>query len=82
MLPVEILFYQLTTYSIGNWMVFLTIAVLFAYFGGILGIIAGHIITAVFVCISDVLWVQSVMAAPGWDGTPDQDFVFLFGTVF
>ena len=27
----------------------------------------------------DLLWIQSEIHDPDWDGTPDQDFVFIIG---
>lgn len=70
---------QLMSYSLLNWMAFISVAVLCAYFGKGLGIIAGHLVIAVLVGIFDVIWIQSIMAQPGWEGDPDQDIVFMLG---
>lgn len=73
--------FQLMSYSLGNWCLFVAIAVLAGYFGRLPGILAGHVVTAVLIAALDVSWIQSEMAAPGWDGSPDQDFGFLIGVV-
>lgn len=70
---------QLMSYSLLNWMAFISVAVLCAYFGKGLGIIDGHLVIAVLVGIFDVIWIQSIMAQPGWEGDPDQDIVFMLG---
>lgn len=79
MLVLKFMLLQLMSYSLLNWMAFISVAVLFAYFGKGLGIIAGHLVIAVFVGVFDVIWIQSIMAQPGWDGDPDQDIVFMLG---
>ena len=73
--------YQLLSYSPGSWFLFLAIAALTGYFGRLLGILTGHVLIAALILCLDFLWIQAAMAAPGWDGSPDQDAVFLFGVV-
>ena len=79
MLVLKFMLLQLMSYSLLNWMAFISVAVLCAYFGKGLGIIAGHLVIAVLVGIFDVIWIQSIMAQPGWEGDPDQDIVFMLG---
>jgi hypothetical protein len=79
MLVFTFMLLQLMSYSLLNWMAFISVAVLFAYFGKGLGIIAGHLVIAVLVGVFDVIWIQSIMAQPGWEGDPDQDLVFMLG---
>lgn len=79
MIAIQFILLQLASYSFLNWMTFITVAVLFAYFGKGLGIIAGHLVTAVLVATFDVIWIQAIMQQPQWDGTPDQDFAFILG---
>lgn len=74
-------FYQLLTYSPMSWFLFVAIAALTGYFGRLLGILAGQILIAALILFFDFLWIRAEMAAPGWDGSPDQDAVFLFGVV-
>lgn len=79
MFVLKLMLLQLMSYSLLNWMAFISVAVLFAYFGKGLGIIAGHLVIAVLVGVFDVIWIQSIMAQPGWEGDPDQDIVFMLG---
>jgi len=81
MLVLKFILLQLMSYSLLNWMAFISVAVLFAYFGKGLGIIAGHLVIAVLVGVFDVIWIQSIMAQPGWEGDPDQDIVFMLGVL-
>ena len=81
MLVFKFMLLQLMSYSLLNWMAFISVAVLFAYFGKGLGIIAGHLVIAVLVGVFDVIWIQSIMAPPGWEGDPDQDIVFMLGVL-
>ncbi len=81
MLVFKFMLLQLMSYSLLNWMAFISVAVLFAYFGKGLGIIAGHLVIAVLVGVFDVIWIQSIMAHPGWEGDPDQDIVFMLGVL-
>lgn len=79
MLVLKFMLLQLMSYSLLNWMAFISVALLFAYFGRGMGIIAGHLVIAVLVGVFDVIWIQSIMAQPGWEGDPDQDIVFMLG---
>ena len=72
---------QFLAYGILGWLVFVAVAFCAARFGGLLGMFAGHICIAVIVGVLDVRWVTSAMHAPGWDGAPDMDFVFMVGLV-
>ena len=45
------------------------------------GIFLGHLLVAIAVTVSDVHWIQSEIRKPGWNGQPDQDFVFVIGVI-
>lgn len=70
---------QLLSYPIVWWCVFVAIAVVAARYGRLPGIFVGHVLVAGLVFMLDAHWVESAMASPGWDGTPDFDIVFGFG---
>jgi hypothetical protein len=72
---------QLCSYGVAGWLAFAGIAFVFARVGRGPGMVLGHIVVAVAVIISDLLWIQAEMHKPGWDGVPDQDFVFLIGVL-
>jgi len=74
-------FSQLISYGVWPWVVFVAIAFAGAYFGGVAGVVLGHVVVAVVVVVLDVQWVQSEMRRPGWDGQVDQDIVFMIGVV-
>ncbi len=71
--------WQLATYGIVWWLVFVTIAFFAPWLGRLRGIIAGHVMIAIAIAMLDVRWIQAEMHRPGWDGQPDQDFVFAIG---
>ena len=71
--------HQLLSYSPIAWLTFLCITAIAAFAGRGWGIIAGHVAVAFAVLWFDVQWVQSEIAELDWDGTPDQDIVFLVG---
>ena len=75
------LLYQLHSYSLFVWMIFLAITTIASFVGRGRGIIVGHIIIAILVMWLDVQWIQSEMAKPDWDGVPDQDIVFTIGVL-
>ncbi len=52
-----------------------------ARFLGWFGIPAGFILVAVILYVLDVRWITAEMRAPGWDGNPDMDFIFMFGVL-
>ncbi|HYF52092.1 MAG TPA: hypothetical protein VEJ63_21965 [Planctomycetota bacterium] len=54
---------------------------LFARYGGWRFVPVGHLIIAIAIVGLDVAWVQSEMAQPGWNGTPDMDIIFHFGVL-
>lgn len=29
----------------------------------------------------DLIWIESEMSKPGWDGSPDRDLIFIIGTM-
>lgn len=74
-------FLELTSYGVLPWVVFLAIAVATAYLFRVPGVFLGHVLIAIAVVVLDVQWIQSEMRAPGWDGQPDQDIVFLAGVL-
>lgn len=71
---------QLQSYGM-LWIAFVVIAFLgpckYGFWGLLLGIMANTGITVV----SDLHWIQREMSKPDWDGTPDQDIVFVFGVM-
>jgi hypothetical protein len=72
---------QLLSYSLFVWIIFVAAAFCAARFGGLLGMVAGHVVIAVIVSAIDVRWVTAAMHEPGWDGAPDLDAVFMAGLV-
>ena len=73
---------QITSYSVVVWIGFIVLAFLVARFLGLPRVILGQILIAVAICALDFEWVHSEMRKPGWNGQPDQDFVFVAGVVF
>lgn len=72
---------QLLSYGVRPWLLFLIIASVAAYLLRAPGVFLGHLIVGGAVVILDVRWIQSETNEPGWDGLPDQDFVFIIGVV-
>lgn len=72
---------ELQSYQLLPWSIFISITVGAACFGRGWVIVVGHIPVAVAVLYFDLQWIQAEMHAPDWDGTPDQDIVFMFGVV-
>ena len=72
---------QLASYGVFWWFVFITVAFLAARFRRFWIIIVGHVLIAVVVAALDVQWIQAEMHRPGWDGQPDQDFIFVIGMI-
>ena len=73
------LFWQLASYSIVTWLVFIAIAFLTARHFPWWCIPIGHLVVAGTIYYLDVRWIRSEMSKPGWDGTPDMDIVFAIG---
>lgn len=76
---VDWVFSQLVSYGVRPWLLFVAIAIVGAYLLRTPGIILGHFVVAVAVAVLDNQWVQAEMRKPGWNGLPDQDFVFVVG---
>lgn len=74
-------FSQLISYGVSPWLLFIAIAFTAAYLLRVPGIFLGHVLVAIAVVVFDVQWIQSEMRKPGWDGQPDQDFVFMIGVL-
>lgn len=72
---------MLESYSILWWLACIVVAYSLPRFGGLVGLLGAPIAITALVVISDLLWIQSEMHRPGWDGQPDQDFVFVIGTL-
>ena len=75
------LLYQLLSYSLLVWLLFVAITAIASFVGRGWGIIIGHIAIALLAMWLDVQWVQSEIAKPDWDGAPDQDIVFIIGVL-
>jgi hypothetical protein len=71
--------WQILAYGVATWLCFFIIAFSAARFVGWLGIPAGCFIVAVILYVLDVRWVSARMSAPGWDGAPDMDMIFMAG---
>jgi hypothetical protein len=74
-------FSQLISYGVLPWVLFLAITFAAAYLLRVPGIFLGHLLVAIAIVVFDVQWIQSEMHKPGWDGQPDQDFVFMIGVL-
>src|SRR5512133_2312878 len=72
---------QIASYGVLPWLAFVSVAALTAYLLRTPGVLLGHLLVAGAVVYLDVQWIQAEMAKPGWNGQPDQDFVFLLGVV-
>ena len=73
--------WQILAYSIPTWLCFVAIAFCAARFIGWLGVPLGCFVVAVILYVLDVRWVTAAMNAPGWDGAPDMDMIFMFGVL-
>lgn len=73
--------WQILSYSIPTWVCFVAIAFCAARFIGWLGVPAGSFVVAISLYALDVRWIRAEMNAPGWDGTPDMDIIFMFGVL-
>jgi hypothetical protein len=74
-------FSQLISYGVLPWGLFVAIAFGAAYLLRVPGIFLGHVFVAIAVVVFDLQWIQFEMRKPGWDGQPDQDFVFMIGVM-
>lgn len=74
-------FNELASYGVLPWVAFLLITIGSVALLRVPGVFLGHALIAVLVLVLDVRWIQSEMDAPGWDGQPDQDAVFLIGVL-
>jgi hypothetical protein len=72
---------QLLSYSMPTWIAFVAIGFTAVWLLRTPGVFIGNIIVALAVTALDVQWIQSEMHKPGWNGQPDQDFVFMIGVV-
>jgi hypothetical protein len=72
---------QVLNYGVGFWLAAGCFAFIASRLGHIPGMILGHIVITMIVFGLDVQWVQTEMHRPGWDGLPDQDGVFMIGSV-
>lgn len=64
---------MLESYGILWWLACVVVAYSLPRFGGLVGLLGALIV--------DLLWIQSEMHRPGWDGQPDQDFVLIIGVL-
>lgn len=72
---------ELLSYGVLWWLLLAAIVFLAARFGGLLGLFCGHLAVTMCVTVLDLLWIQSEIHDPGWDGQPDQDGIFLIGVL-
>jgi hypothetical protein len=70
---------QIASYGVLPWLAFVAITALAAYLLRTPGVLLGHLLVTAMVVVLDVRWIQAQMSKPGWNGQPDQDFVFLLG---
>ncbi|MEM6692460.1 MAG: hypothetical protein AAF664_23720 [Planctomycetota bacterium] len=73
--------YQLLSYSLLVWLLFVAITAIASFVGRGWGIIFVHIAIALVVMWLDAQWAQSEIAKPDWDGAPDQGIVFIIGVL-
>ncbi|MGV3756600.1 MAG: hypothetical protein ACO1QS_14555 [Verrucomicrobiota bacterium] len=72
---------QLLSYSIFTWIAYVGIAFSAARYFGLLGMFGGHFAVAILVFLLDIRWITTAMKAPGWNGSPDLDIVFMAGLI-
>lgn len=72
---------QLLSYSIFTWVAYVGIAFSAARYFGLLGMFGGHFMVAALVILLDIRWITAEMRAPGWNGSPDLDIVFMIGLI-
>ena len=70
---------QLLSYSIPTWVLFIVVPYCAARYGGLPMVPIGHLVITALIVFLDVRWIQSEMHKPGWNGTPDMDFIFYIG---
>lgn len=56
---------ELQSYGILCWLPLIAIAFLASRYGGIAGIVGGHLLVGFVVMVLDGLWIQSEMRTPG-----------------
>jgi hypothetical protein len=72
---------QLLSYSIVAWAAFIVVAYCFARYLPRRAIPLGHLVNAVIITALDLYWIQTEIHREGWNGLPDQDFVFFMGVI-
>lgn len=80
-LLVEWAFAELLGYPVVVWATFAAVAAIAAFLFRGPGVLFGHFIASVLVCMADLQWVQAEMLKPGWAGQPDRDVVSMFGVI-
>jgi|688.fasta_scaffold594914_2 hypothetical protein len=73
--------WKILAYGIPAWGCFVAISFCASRFLGWLGVPLGCFLVAVILYVLDVRWVTAAMNAPGWDGAPDMDMIFVFGVL-
>ena len=76
---IQLLLSQLVCYGIAWWAAFVAIAFTASWFLRLPGIFLGHLVIAALVAVLDIRWIEAEIHAPGWNGQPDMDIVFIFG---
>jgi hypothetical protein len=70
---------QLLSYPPWWWLIWLVVAFGAARYAKIPGIVGGQFLIAGMISMLDLQWIERQMSRPGWNGLPDQDFVFYIG---
>lgn len=74
-------FSQIVSYPVAVWGGFIFLAFIVARLLNWPGIVLGHVLIAIAIFALDFQWVHGEMNRPGWDGSPDLDFVFGLGVL-
>lgn len=76
-----ILVVQLFSYGILAWILFVAIVFATARLSPWYCIPIAHMAVTIIVGALDLIWIESEMSKPGWDGTPDRDAIFIVGVM-
>ncbi|WNO11274.1 hypothetical protein [Teredinibacter sp. KSP-S5-2] len=76
------MFSQLLGYSFLTWIAWLVLSVVLPYCSNFKGFVVGYLLIILSIPVLDVIWIQSEMGRPGWEGNPDMDVIFYLGVLF